>query len=156
VPQQEAPVAIQLDETNLVIIRHLIDGRASFRKIADALGVTENTVRSRVARLVKEDILQISGLVDPERMDDHRLVMVGVKLNTMNLVKKGDEFSRLRGVVSVGVVTGRFDLILTVLLKKGFGLLEFYTEEVSKIQGVRAVETFVVYKSYGMKVPYIH
>ena len=88
-------------------------------------------------------------------MDDHRLVMVGVKLNTMNLVKKGDEFSRLRGVVSVGVVTGRFDLILTVLLKKGFGLLEFYTEEVSKIQGVRAVETFVVYKSYGMKVPYI-
>jgi Lrp/AsnC family transcriptional regulator for asnA, asnC and gidA len=59
------------------------------------------------------------------------------------------------GVVSVSVVTGRFDLILVVLLKEGFGLLEFYTEEVSRLEGVQSVETFVVYKSYNVKVPYI-
>jgi Lrp/AsnC family transcriptional regulator for asnA, asnC and gidA len=53
------------------------------------------------------------------------------------------------------VVTGRFDLILVVLLKEGFGLLEFYTEEVSRLEGVQSVETFVVYKSYNVKVPYI-
>jgi Lrp/AsnC family transcriptional regulator for asnA, asnC and gidA len=35
-------------------------------------------------------------------------------------------------VISVRVVTGRFDLILIVWLKTGFGLLEFYTKEVSK------------------------
>jgi hypothetical protein len=52
----------------------------------------------------------------------------------MNLVKKGEEFSKLRGVVSVSVVTGRFDLILIVLLKEGFGLLEFYTEEVAQLE----------------------
>ena len=81
--------------------------------------------------------------------------MVGVKLNTMNLVKKGEEFSKLKGVVSVCVVTGRFDLILIVLLKEGFGLLEFYTEEVANLKDVQSVETFVVYKGYNMKVPYI-
>jgi Lrp/AsnC family transcriptional regulator for asnA, asnC and gidA len=81
--------------------------------------------------------------------------MVGVKLATMNLVKKGAEFSRLKGVISVSVVTGRFDLILVVLLKSGFGLLEFYTEEVSKLKDVQSVETFVVYKSYNVKVPYV-
>jgi Lrp/AsnC family transcriptional regulator for asnA, asnC and gidA len=80
---------------------------------------------------------------------------VGVKLSTMDLVKKGAEFSRVRGVVSVSVVTGRFDLILIVLLKEGFGLLEFYTEEVSRLEGIQSVETFVVYKSYNLKVPYI-
>jgi Lrp/AsnC family transcriptional regulator for asnA, asnC and gidA len=73
----------------------------------------------------------------------------------MDLIKKGEEFSRLKGVVSVSVVTGRFDLILLVLLKEGFGLLEFYTQEVAKIKGVQSVETFVVYKSYNLKVPYI-
>jgi len=83
------------------------------------------------------------------------MVMVGVKLQSMDLVKKGKEFSDLRGVVSVSVVTGRFDLILIVLLKSGFGLLEFYTEEVSKIKDVQSVETFVVYKSYNLKVPYV-
>jgi Lrp/AsnC family transcriptional regulator for asnA, asnC and gidA len=81
--------------------------------------------------------------------------MVGVKLQSMDLIKKGEEFSKLRGVVSVSVVTGRFDLILLVLLKEGFGLLEFYTEEVAKIKGVQSVETFVIYKSYHLKVPYI-
>ncbi|MDD3990808.1 MAG: Lrp/AsnC ligand binding domain-containing protein, partial [Desulfobacteraceae bacterium] len=67
----------------------------------------------------------------------------------------GEEFSRLRGVVSVAVVTGRFDLILVVLLKEGFGLLEFYTEDVARLEGVQSVETFVVYKGYHLKVPYI-
>ncbi len=74
---------------------------------------------------------------------------------TMNLVEKGAEFSELKGVVSVSVVTGRFDLMLVVLLKEGFGLLEFYTQEVARIEGVRSVETFVIYKSYNLKVPYI-
>jgi Lrp/AsnC family transcriptional regulator for asnA, asnC and gidA len=35
-------------------------------------------------------------------------------------------------MISVSVVTGRFDRILMVLLQTGFGLLEFYTEEVLK------------------------
>ena len=68
---------------------------------------------------------------------------------------QGAEFSKLKGVVSASVVTGRFDLILTVLLKEGFGLLEFYTEEAVKIKDVRSVETFVIYKGYNIKVPYI-
>jgi Lrp/AsnC family transcriptional regulator for asnA, asnC and gidA len=84
------------------------------------------------------------------------VVIVGVKLDTMELVTKGEEFSRLRGVVSVGVVTGRFDLLVTVLFKEGFGLLEFYTEEMSRLKDVQSVETFVVYKGYNLKVPYIH
>jgi Lrp/AsnC family transcriptional regulator for asnA, asnC and gidA len=42
-----------------------------------------------------------------------------------------------------------------VLLKEGFGLLEFYTEEVARIKGVQSVETFVIYKGYNLKMPYI-
>ena len=73
----------------------------------------------------------------------------------MDLVKKGEEFSKLRGVVSVSVVTGRFDLILMVLLREDFGLLEFYTDEVARLKEVQSVETFVVYKGYNLKIPYI-
>jgi Lrp/AsnC family transcriptional regulator for asnA, asnC and gidA len=146
---------MKIDDLNISIIRHLGEGRKSYKNIADALGVSENTVRSRVSKLEKEGVLDISGVVDPEAIPLHRVVMVGVKLSTMDLVKKGEEFSRIRGVVSVSVVTGRFDLILVVLLKEDFGLLEFYTQEVSKLEGVQSVETFVVYKSYNLKVPYI-
>ena len=146
---------MKIDETNIAIIKLLRKGRRSFKSIAKALGVAENTVRARVSRLVEEGVLEIAGLVDPEAVPRHRVVMVGVKLKTMDLVKKGEEFSKLKGVVSVSVVTGRYDLILIVLLNDQFGLLEFYTEEVSRIKDVQSVETFVVYKSYNLKVPYI-
>ena len=146
---------MNIDKTNLAIIKHLRNGRKSYQKIAQDLSVSENTVRTRVKKLVDEGVLEISGMVNPETIDGHRTVMVGVKLQSMDLVNKGKEFNALKGVVSVSVVTGRFDLILIVLLKSGFGLLEFYTEEVSKIKDVQSVETFVVYKSYNMKVPYI-
>jgi len=146
---------MKMDETNIAIIKHLRDGRKSFKKIADEMGITENTVRTRVTKLIDEGTLEISGLVDPEAIPGHRLVMVGVKLKTMELVKKGEEFSKLKGVVSVSVVTGRYDLILVAFLNEGFDLLEFYTEEVARITDVQSVETFVFYKGYNMKIPYI-
>ena len=146
---------MKIDETNLAIIKHLREGRKSFQKIAEDLSITENTVRARVNRLTEEGVLDVTGLVDPEAIPGHRLVMVGIKLGTMDLVKKGEEFSRLKGVVSVCVVTGRYDLILTVLLNDAYDLLEFYTEQVSQIRDVQSAETFVVYKTYNLKVPYI-
>ncbi len=146
---------MNLDQANLTIIKHLRNGRKSYKKIAEKLSLSENTVRSRVHKMIREGILEISGVLDAQAIEGHRVVMVGVKLKTMDLVNKGEEFSKLKGVVSVSVVTGRFDLILIVLLKRGFGLLEFYTEEVSQIRDVQSVETFVVYKSYNLKVPYV-
>ena len=146
---------MKIDQSIIDLIKHLRDGRKSLKKIANDLGLSENTVRSRVNQLKQEGILDIAGVISPEALPGHRLVMVGVKLSTMSLVKKGEEFSQLKGVVSVSVVTGRFDLILMVMLKEGFGLLEFYTDEVASLQDVQSVETFVVYKSYNLKVPYI-
>ena len=146
---------MKIDQSAIDLIKHLRDGRKSLKKIAKDLGLSENTVRSRVNQLKQEGILDIAGVISPDALPGHRVVVVGVKLSTMNLVKKGEEFSRLKGVVSVSVVTGRFDLILMVMLKEGFGLLEFYTEEVAALKDVQSVETFVVYKSYNLKVPYI-
>ena len=142
-----------LDATDIAIINHLRDGRASFRLIADDLNLAEGTVRSRVRRLTEEGVLSISGLVNPEALPDQQIIMVGVRVQGMDLVKKGEEFSRLRGVISVCVVTGQFDLIVTAMLGKGFGLLEFFTEEVARIDNLRSVETFVVYKSFNLRVP---
>ncbi len=144
---------MKIDDINISIINHLRDGRIPFRKIADDLSISEGTVRTRVRKLTEEGVLEISGLVDPEAIPNQSVVMVGVNVGDMDLVKKGEEFSKLRGVTSVCVVTGRFDLIVTVVLKKGFGLLEFYTEEVKQLDNVIAVESFVVYKSFNLKVP---
>lgn len=146
---------MKLDEMNIAILRQLRDGRMAYKKIAEELDVSEGTVRSRVKKLQDEGILEITGLINPDVLPDKYIVMVGVNLKDMDLVKKAEEFSKLRGVISVCVVTGRFDLMLTVMLKKQFGMLDFYTNEVAGIDKVRSVETFVVYKSFNLKVPLV-
>jgi Lrp/AsnC family transcriptional regulator for asnA, asnC and gidA len=145
---------MNMDQMSLQIIKHLRNGRKSFGEIGKNLSITTNTVRARVRKLMKKGALEIIGSIDPEKIDNHFLVIVGVKLKTMRLVEKGEEFGKLKGVISVAVVTGRFDLILTVLLNNMFGLNEFYTQEVSKIEDVMSTETFVVYKNYNWRVPY--
>jgi Lrp/AsnC family transcriptional regulator for asnA, asnC and gidA len=144
-----------IDPTNLSIIRQLRDGRKSYKAIADKLHLSENTVRSRVQRMSEEGLLEISGLVNPDSLDGHRAILIGVKLKTPDLVTKGAEFSRLKGVVSVSVVTGRFDIILIVMLKPGFDLLEFFTREISKVSDVLSTETFVIYKNFNLRIPYV-
>lgn len=146
---------MKIDKTHMAIIKQIRDGRKSYKQIADELAITENTVRSRVKKLMDEGVLEIAGLVNPDKLPDHNFLIVGIKLKTMDLLKKGEEFSKLKGVVNVSVVTGRFDLILTVLLRMDFNLLDFYTREVSTVTEVDSAETFFVYKNYNVKVPYI-
>lgn len=146
---------IKIDTINLSIIKELRQGRKSFKKIAERLEITENTVRARVNKMMDSGLLDINGQVDIEQIPHHQLVIIGVKLKTTDMFKKGEEFSRVKGVVSVSVVTGRYDLILLVIFNEDYGLQEFYAQEVSRIEEVQSLETFVVYKGYNLKVPYI-
>ncbi len=147
----------RIDDTNKAIIKQLRDGRKAFSIIAEELGITENTVRSRVNKLIEEGVLSISGLVDPEHIPGLQVVIMGIKLSTMELQKKAKEFLSLRGVVSVAVVTGRYDLVVEVVLceEEELSLLQFFSTELSKVTEVLDVETYVVYKSHNLKVPYI-
>ena len=54
---------MDIDETNIAILRHLKDGRKSYKLIAEDLSLTENTIRSRVNKLTEEGILKFSGTV---------------------------------------------------------------------------------------------
>jgi Lrp/AsnC family transcriptional regulator for asnA, asnC and gidA len=82
---------------------------------------------------------------------------MGVKLKTLDLGRKAKEFTRLKGVVNSSVVTGRYDLIVQVLLNEedGYTLLDFFNKELVKISEIQDVETFLVYESYDLRVPYI-
>ena len=146
----------KLDDTNKAIIKALGDGRRPYSAVADELGITENTVRSRVNRMIDEGVLRITALVDPSLIPGVQVVVMGVKLKTMDLERKAREFSALRGVFSASVVTGRYDLIVQLQPseEEGLSLLDFFKSELVKVAEVQEVETFVVYQSYELWIPY--
>ncbi len=148
---------VKMDETNKAIVKQLYDGRKPFSAIAEELSITENTVRARVNKLIDEGVLEISGLVNPEMIPGLQVVMMGVKLKTLDLERKAKEFAQLRGVISAAVVTGRYDLIVQLVLaeEEGLTLLDFFKKELDKIDEISEVETFVVYQSHNFRIPYI-
>jgi Lrp/AsnC family transcriptional regulator for asnA, asnC and gidA len=148
---------IKMDETNRAIIQQLSeDGRKAFSAISDELHITENTVRTRVSKLINNKTMQVTSLVDPSSIPGAQVVFMGVKLATLDLERKAKEFLKLRGVLNVVVVTGRYDLIVQVLLSEedGLSLLDFFKHELDKIDEVAEVETFVVYQSHNYWIPY--
>ncbi len=148
---------MKLDDTNKAIIRLLEDGRKPYSAIAEEIGITENTVRSRVNRLIEDGVLKISGLVNPQMLPEMQVAIMGIKLSTLNLEEKAKEFSKLRGVFSVVVVTGRFDLIVQLVTgtDEQNSLLNFFKNELSKVKDVSDVETFVCYQSHNYNIPFM-
>ena len=55
-----------LDKTDIAIIGHLqVDGRRAFTTIAKDLGISEASVRQRVARLLRTNVIQIVAVSSP-------------------------------------------------------------------------------------------
>ena len=147
----------KIDETNKTIIRRLKDGRKAYSAIADELGITENTVRTRVNKMIEDGVLQITGLVNPEYIPSFQVAMMGIKVKTLDLETKARELTKLRGVINCAVVTGRYDLILQIELcdSEGLSLLEFFKNELNRVKDITEVETFIVYQSHNLVVPYL-
>jgi DNA-binding Lrp family transcriptional regulator len=64
-------VAVELDDLDRGLLHALqIDGRAPFRRIADVLGVSDQTVARRYARLRSAQALRVIGFSDPAVVGD--------------------------------------------------------------------------------------
>ena len=146
----------KIDDINWNIIAHLKKGRKSYKEIADDLSIAEYNVKSRVRKLEQDGIIDITTLLNPEAIEGLLVVMVGIQVKDLSYVKTGEKLSRLKGVINVSVVTGRFDFIILVQLDNKYGLLEFLDHELAKIKGITVSETFIVYKSFNLKIPAVN
>lgn len=146
---------MDLDAINLEIIRKLNSGIRSPKAIADELGVSYNTVRRRIEKLEKEGLLKMKGLVDTDQIPNHTLGLVCLNFDTRDLANKAREVAQLDGVVSVGLVTGRFDLVVLVILGEDNDLYNFNIRQMGRIKGVTFSETFVMYNNIDWEVPYV-
>ena len=146
---------MQFDPLNIEIIRQLRDGRKSAKDIAEDLGVSQNTVRRRIDKMIQSGTLTVTGLVDTDTLPNHLLVIIGINFQTRDLRNKAEEIGKLHGVIAAGVVTGRYDVMALVMMNNENDLLHFHTEEISKVEGVTFSETYVMYSNVNWNVPYV-
>jgi Lrp/AsnC family transcriptional regulator for asnA, asnC and gidA len=132
------------------IIRLLAEkGSSSAGEIAARLGVTAPTVRARIKNLEKAGLLKVAGLIDPYQYQDLTAALIGLNIRSYGKLDKIlQDLSQIENVTWAAVVTGRYDIILEVIIKGGMKeLYQLTTDIIPKLGHVLSSETFVIMKS---------
>ena len=138
-------VRLLLDDISKEIIEQLQqDGRRSYAKIAEAVGLSEAAVRQRVQRLVEGGAMQIVAVTDPMTLGFRRQTMIGIRCSG-ELEHVADHLAALDEIDYVVITAGSFDLLIEVVCEDDDQLLEILSR-VRAIPSVTSTETFVYLK----------
>ena len=136
-------------------IAHMLgtNGKLSNREIGRRLGIAEGTVRQRLNRLLESGVLRITAQANIESFPETYLAIVGIKIDSRRLIESAQAIEQLPSVLTTMIVTGRYDIITVILAPSRQTLVDFVTEQLSKITGVKDSETFVILKNFGQWIP---
>jgi DNA-binding Lrp family transcriptional regulator len=144
-----------LDPTDRQIAKLLSkDAQLGVNQLADKLQLSAPTVRSRLRGLIDGSVLKIVALLNLSERPELISAIVGINANAQGRL---DELSQRIGelpfVSAVSIVTGRFDLIVEVLVAGDVQDLYRFTSEllprVADPGVISRSETFVVMKSHN-------
>jgi Lrp/AsnC family transcriptional regulator for asnA, asnC and gidA len=131
-----------LDRVDQSIIEALQkNGRASFRRIAADIGVSEATVRARYGRLCDDDILQVTGVTNPLGLGFEAMAMVGVRTSGAP-EPVADEIAKWDEAGYVVVTAGQYDILVELVCADRRELLDL-TSRIRALDGVGSTESFL-------------
>ena len=126
------------------------DGRMPFTQIAQTLGVTEGTIRNRVAKLLDDKAIQIIGVLDPHRMGYTAPAIIGVSIQPPHLETAAVEIAQMSEVSYLIMVTGENDLLVEVFCKDREHLAAFIKDKLLQVPGVLRAQTSLILHTYKM------
>ncbi len=142
---RDADIRVVLDDLSKRIIEQLQqDGRRSYARIGQAVGLSEAAVRQRVQRLIDVGAMQIVAVTDPLTLGFLRQTMVGVRCGG-DLERVAEHLADMEEIDYVVITAGSFDLLIEVVCENDDQLLEILSR-VRSIPSVTATETFVYLK----------
>lgn len=147
-----------LDKTDRQIVRALQrNGRTSNTEIGRALGLTETTIRKRIARLIDEELVSIVAVPTPRAMGRTLSAIIGVSVTLGDLDTVSHALSKSPEVRYLGLSTGRYDIIVEAFFNDSEHLLAFVSEKLGGLTGVTSVETSIILRvgkfSYEWELP---
>ena len=146
-PSLEKDKAEELDAVDLEIIDYLQqDGRMTFVTMAEALGITESTVRRRVTSILDSGILKVAAILSPARVGFTTVAMIGIKVERPRINDVINTLANMTSVRYLALSTGKYDLIIEVVQESNENLLDFLVETLEDIPGIVRTDTHLLLK----------
>jgi Lrp/AsnC family transcriptional regulator for asnA, asnC and gidA len=140
----ENETSFGLDKIDLHIIDALRkDGREAFAQIAEQLKVSPGMIRQRYARLVDMGYLRVVAVTNPLMMGKRTMALIGIRTDGRKMLEVAETLIKFEEVVYIIVVSGRFDIMAEVFCDDHEDLLNFLTEKLANVPGVRETESFM-------------
>jgi Lrp/AsnC family transcriptional regulator for asnA, asnC and gidA len=142
--KRAAAATRKIDDIDRQIIATLKeDGRMPFAQIAQRLGVSPGMVRQRFHRLVQDGVLQVVPVTNPTLMGYHMMALIGVRADGNRIREIARQLASLEEVIYLVLCTGTYDILVEVICRDNAHLLQFLTERLRAVEGVRDTETFM-------------
>ncbi len=122
------------------------NGRATNREIAESVGVSEGTVRNRIERLIRDDVLRIVGVTNPARLGLNTAAVISISGELARITDIAEQIAGAQGVVYVGYTTGNADIIVLAFFPGNDELTTFMTQTLAAIPGIVKAETNIILK----------
>lgn len=133
-----------IDELDLKIMAKVQDdGRRPFTAVAADLGVSEATVRARVARMQRTGVLKFVANVDPHTLGLF-YVVIGLRVQGPGLKRAIEIMASIPEVSYALVTAGTYDIVAEVVCRDHVDLLRLLRDEIRSIPGLQDVDTMTV------------
>ncbi|MFC9840917.1 Lrp/AsnC family transcriptional regulator [Rhodococcus sp. NPDC127530] len=152
----DEPESNGLDDIDRRILELLFDdARISVRGLARAVGMSAGAVGERVERLESSGVITgYRAEINPSALGLKLEALIGVELTQHSSVYESMAVLReLREVVSIELVTGRWDLVVRIRVRDHEHLKEVLTESVWKLPTLGHSESMVVLESHTGNAP---
>ena len=127
-------MSYQLDDLDIAIVSHLQEnGSLTNAGIAERenVPVSEETVRRRIKRLVREGLIRIVAVPDPTKLGYESEVLIGVQVEADKVGDVADALTDIPEITWVTVSTGAYDVFAWATLKTSSELSSLLLTKVS-------------------------
>ncbi len=133
-----------LDKLDVKIIEFLQnDSRIAFLQISKQLGVSESTIRKRVARLKSKGAIRAFTVLVDSTLSFESIIAIKCQPKKTNDV--AEKIRALSHLLPIAEVTGRFDIFCTIAAPTSRELNEII-DRIRAFDGVVETESFLVVK----------
>ncbi|MFC1495528.1 Lrp/AsnC family transcriptional regulator [Thermodesulfobacteriota bacterium] len=143
---------VKLKKTDWALIEELAkDGRTNPVVLAEKLGIHITTVYRRMSALIKGNIIKISGIPNPSRLDYSANAFIIVDVDQKEVENACKSLCSSPEVYFILTLNNRSGMIVCVHTKNTEMLYEFVKKKISPLKGLINTETFiraVVQKTY--------
>jgi Lrp/AsnC family transcriptional regulator for asnA, asnC and gidA len=151
-------MALEIDGLDAKIISLLqADGRIPNTAVARQLGVAEATVRKRIERLVREQVIQVGAWADPFKIGYEFYVLIQFQVRRRDIERAAKLLAELPEIVFLGTCTGGFDIFAGAVFQSNDHMYEFMTKRLMRVPGIDRIDTSnlmrIVKRAYSYPTP---